>query len=91
MIMKRVLLSIDVTIIFIAITMWLSENNVEADGFLRYGIPFNFYSYSEAKSDDPSFYSSQGFYPQYFVLDVLVLLALILIVNYLAGRFKLIK
>ncbi|CAM4374382.1 hypothetical protein SAMN06265348_113226 [Pedobacter westerhofensis] len=89
--MKRIFLCLDVTLIFIALTIWLSENNVLADGYLKYGIPFNFYAYSEAKSDDPNFYTSQGFYPKYLFLDLLVLLILIVMVNYLAVKLKFIR
>lgn len=64
------------------------KDNAASDGFTEIGFPFSFYNYSEGKFSDPAYTSNFGFSPKYFVSDLLILIAFILLFNFIIEKLN---
>ncbi|TBO41330.1 hypothetical protein [Pedobacter kyonggii] len=68
-----------ILLIFGLFTALSYKDNAASDGFTKVGFPFNFYNYAEGKFSDPAYTSNFGFSTKYFVTDLLILIAFILL------------
>jgi len=79
--------TIATVLIYGLFTLFTFENDAVSDGFTKLGFPFSFYIYSEGKFSDPNFATSFGFSAQYFIIDLLILLASVFLANFIACKW----
>lgn len=80
--------TIIVVLLFALFNAFTYEDNAAADGVTQFGFPFRFYVYNGGKFGDISLRPDTTFFPWYLVADVFVLIALVIMGNYIAKKWR---
>ncbi|ALL05266.1 hypothetical protein AQ505_07030 [Pedobacter sp. PACM 27299] len=80
--------TIIILVIFALLIAFTSEDNSAADGRTQFGFPFIFYVFNGGKLSDPTVMPAPSFRPLYLFADFVVLIATIILGNFMDKKWR---